>query len=391
MAELSPASAEIAVAPGRCVGSVGHSGAMTYSDAPKPECFDYFDPADTFANIPGILGYFPQEKVILVTRTDSNRLPGPVLARSITGLDSPALLDATADVLCAESVTAVDIYFVTTRSTGEECSYLMWLASVVQHWLADRGIDVQQVFAAEAIASGAEFQSLVCPTQHGRMNAVDESWSARRAHDVGEEVASSRDELASRFALKLPSGDGCREERVRRVLAECISTVAAQLHPSAGPTPNSLMCDAVTNAGAVVAEVHEGRMQIAELAEDEEALRALLLPLTHSTLRDMLFALCNSPLRAAASAVWLEIASVTSDHVRANALVLYAIERYECGAEGAGHAALNAALEAAPDHRLSKLIKAALVYDDHIGVVDGMIATASRLVEAAGDLAAESS
>lgn len=369
------------------VRGLGHSKAMTYSDAPNPDRFNFRNPADTFANIPGILGYFPKEKVILVTATDSGYLPGPVLSRPIDGLDAPDLLDATADVLRAEGVTDVHIYFVTKAVQTEQCSYLMWLAAVLRNWLADSGIEVGEVFAADIISTGRRFISLTNPNSGGTIAEVERSWSARRADQAGEPIAGSKTELDRRFQVRPPSVDGSWERLVRQVLTECIATVAAQLHPSAPSAPNSLLCDAMSQTGAVLANIDEGGLNITELHQDTEALRALLLPLTHTTLRDMLFALCNSPLRATARETWLELARLTTDHVRANALVLYAVERFECGAEGVGHAALAAALAAAPEHRLAQLIQTALVYDDISGVVGGMIATSSELVETATELA----
>jgi hypothetical protein len=312
-----------------------------------PNAYDFHlnRPGSLIAALPAVLGFVPEESLVLVTLEGSEM--GCVMRVDL----SDGLLDNLDGMAEAAATTGADAAIaVIVDEAGASCRMCndehRRLVDAVRGALHEHGVTLRHAHVVDRIAAG------------GRWHWVDGSGSGI----VEDPMASP---LAAAAVL-----DGRRLYPNRTELQEVIEGVAfddpeeatalyAVISEYVECVADGPRCDAdvradVEHAMTVAAHLNDGR------PPSYEDMARLAYALTDPEVRDTLYALAVGAEAAAAESLWVLLSRSLPQPWRVEALVQLAFSAYaRCDGPLAG-VALEAALRCNPDHRMAGMLDTAL-------------------------------
>ncbi|WP_081618003.1 DUF4192 domain-containing protein [Corynebacterium pilosum] len=337
-------------------------------------------PGDLMAAVPGVLGFYPHESLIIVglhADPGTHELClGPVMRA-----DLPHWAEITSG-FTTPTMAACDVYFAFIITRSPDTPTVRELVDTLYSLHDDTGdalIDACWVLSEIATGSHYElsFGSVPAAWESGAVPCIALSPAMQPLLDNGGLPALSRDDTVEFFARIALDGDtrdtidGATQlayhrgqdlhERIERCL----------------PGPAEAVADAdraLTNAPALplVAPYDEALSLSAAGGEDSDPIgddvMAVMTCLSRSRLRDAIVATALDEPQCAATML-LYIARVTSGVIRANALSIWAIVAISTGLNSWATAALKAASAELEGHGLSTALLEALT----LGCSDGLV------------------
>ncbi|MGP6175476.1 DUF4192 domain-containing protein [Corynebacterium sp. A21] len=308
-------------------------------------------PVALFANIPGILGFYPTESIILMTfgtvaETGSYAL-GPVWRLDVS--DRPALSDL-CGTLNAENIDRVEILIVSTNDQDR--------ASAL-HTLRAQDCPIANCWLTTEISTGAPYELAFSRIQGvpaqitGQIAQISQSITMRKMVSAGHRPEPTRAEAFAAFDRQdtwLPEGASEALE------ARAQERAAALWHDETAEAADK---------GAVAALLAEFDQMIRTAEEttttadsymvDQECLTLAATVLAHSMSRDAIMVeAIHRP--APVMSIMLATARTCTGIIRANALSVYAVAAATTDLAIQPQAALTAAQDEIPGHTLSSLI-----------------------------------
>ena len=343
------------------------------SNLPEPGQTALRSPSHLIATIPGALGYFPDESVVLI-----NLYSHPAAAQA---LDIGTYLDA--DVGNTESIqralqlipagrhVATFAVIVTRvpdsqmvavavdglRRAADEFGEIVeacWIVSEV----AD-GTPYHLVFGPD-ICSARDLWGWNATYQCGTVSSIVTAEPMRPLIDQGVLPELHREELLAHFdPVSTPDARKCETlaPGAYRRGAELVDLV--DVAPAMAREWLERACDIFLGAPNTSVIDNSGSLIIADVFTCSEDVELLASVLSRNALRDCLIVDALNHPRAAAS-VLLTIARNFSGQIRANALCLWAMVAVSLGLTGWASAALASAQKEVPGHSLSGLLASVL-------------------------------
>lgn len=302
-------------------------------------------PGTLIAAIPAVLGFVPEESLVLVTLEAGEM--GAVIRADLA--DDTADMTAGLEQLCevaasggADAAVAVivDPDGLTCRMCVDE--YRM-LAAALETRLGDHGIEVLAVHVVDRIAAGGRWQCADGCGNHGVIDDPAASPLALAAVLDGRRLYARRTEL-----LEVIDTVAERAESIRRIIEK----------PS-GPTDVCGRKDSEVRAD--VEHALAVARQLAEGTEPTDAdLAALGCAVVDPRVRDTLYALAVGVFAGEAEELWALLARTLPAPWRLEALALLAFSAYARGDGPLAGVALEAALDIDGSHRMAGMLDTAL-------------------------------
>ena len=328
------------------------------------------EPGDLLAAVPALLGFRPEQSVILVCLGgDSGTALGAVLRHDLllgdppeAGIPAPmtAVFEQFAAVCARERArraiaVLVDAHagcappgvWVAAPATDADVRRSLHVALVdaLAEHLADVGAQLTGVHVTAAIEAGQPWWSLLGDVRGGTIPDPAASTVAVAHVLGGRQIHRSRAELT-----RLIGRDG----RVRAVARQLRAARAAEPRLRDGDQHDR---HARKKLEFVLFECD--KLAAGESLSPSE-FAALAIALEYRVVRDAVMALSVGERRVAAEALWLNLTRVLPDPERADAATLLGYSAYVRGDGPLAGIAFAAALDSDPEHRLAGLLDACL-------------------------------
>lgn len=312
-----------------------------------------FTPREIFANIPGLLGYYPHESLVFVTcvKKSKNRIAlGPVLRLDISDVRHLPDVDQALSVVEPEFVMG---FVVTSRLSAEQIEDLRDYLSQLSHcgilhldgcWIT---ADIATSQRYHALLLGDDAQKWADKDhawREGEISQVSASCTSQALLECGELPAISRGEAFQYFEAtgeQLEDLDVASLRQSAFTRTQAIKSDEKQGH------------DLIKQLRAVLMTMRETPARTHHLTDAQLLLVREIF--SDSFLRD----LCLSEFLEHPEAtrhVTREVAQRSSGDIRANALCVYAISCCSTPLSPRIPIALASALDENPHHRLSGLL-----------------------------------
>ncbi len=321
------------------------------------------DPADLLAAVPALLGFVPEQSLVLICLGGrSGKSLGAVMRHDLVVADADA--DADPGELAPPMLAAIEQFGLVCRRDKPRAAIAVLIddcanglgahediVETLGECLAEAGTELIAAHVTRAIVAGERWWSLLGDSRRGCV-ADPSASSVAAAHVLeGRQIRTSRGELAG----LLKSGD-LREVR----------TVAEYLDA----TTDSAILDLVLATrttdplAASRRDLERVLWQISMHASGERLLAPeiaeLGVALTVLAVRDAVLGLAVGDLASDAEQLWLLLTQLLPDPYRAEAATLLGYFAYVRGDGPFAGVALTAALESNPDHRLANMLDMAL-------------------------------
>lgn len=337
--------------------------------SPHPGAEALRAPSRLIASIPGALGYFPNEAVILVNVYSP---PG-----SGGALDIGAYIDAdvgnTASIQRALQTTSIGTHVATFAVivTRVPDSHMVAVAAEGLRRAADEfGEIVEACWVVSEVADGTPYQLLFGPDQDtaaelwgwsesyacGTVSSVVAAEPMRPLINHGVLPELHKAELYAHFAAVSDDDVAACEGFAQRAYQRGTELFdLTQVAPLLARGDIERACDVFVGAPNANFIDSDGNLIIADVFNSIEDVELVAAMLSRNTLRDCLIVDALDHPRSA-GAILLTIARNFSGTVRANALCLWAMVAVSLGLNGWASAALLTAEEEVPGHSLSLLL-----------------------------------
>ncbi|MEU7629267.1 DUF4192 domain-containing protein [Nocardia sp. NPDC049220] len=327
------------------------------------------DPGELIAAVPAMVGFTPERSVVVLVLRRGNAhgaLVDAVVRFDLEGPDGRRVRAGTlagcVARICAHD-EAVEVLAVIVddraehpRSEGDvehpRCAAGRFdaLVGALARRLAACDISLGGVWAAGAIAAGEPWWTLSGPDLRGVLRDPATSVVALTHVLEGRPIRGSRSELTALVAV-----DPLARAQVAAQLEDALALARERYARAARRgDPNSYSRQALDYVLWQVANMASGAALLApELAKLAAALR-------DRAVRDTMFAVAVGDHAAAAEALWGALARALSGADRAEAAALLGYSAYVHGDGPLAGVALDAALDADPDHPMAVLLDTAL-------------------------------
>lgn len=302
-------------------------------------------PGALIAALPAVLGFVPEQSMVLVT-LEGGRL-GAVMRADLSAdlADNIGRLAEIAATSGAETVVAVIV-----DADGALCPLCSEdhrrLSDALSEALQTRGVELFAVHVVDRVEAGGTWR---CIDGCGAAGAVEDPGSSPLAAAAvldGRRLYGRRADLHAVVAVTDPVRTAALIEPIRLHETEREADWRAD--------PNGCGRRDVETVIDVAGRVRDGGLP----AEGE--LAALACGLTDVAVRDTLYALAVGSEAAAAEALWALLSRTLPDPWRVEALVLLAFSAYARGDGPLAGIALEVALRSDPDHRMAGMLDVAL-------------------------------
>lgn len=319
------------------------------------------EPGELIAALPALLGYHPENSLILVSlggpaHTELRTVLRHDLAFPPGGDDTvpmddlvtmTAVIDRYAQRLVAEDSTAAVAIVVDAAGRARRHAHRD-LIGALRLRLESSGVTLSAAFATAEIARGAAWFDVLEPRWTGTVADPDTSAVTAAQVYAGRQIRASRAEVEA-----LVAADPERQAEVRALLRAAAES--ADLEASLGAARG----DAYHRR-----KLEEVLRQIGNLAGGEPLLAVELaelgMALRRTPVRDSLLALAAGALAADAELLWMALTRALPAPERAEPAVLLAYSALLRGDGTLTGIALDVALDAAPWHRLAILLDRSL-------------------------------
>ncbi|MFI5716872.1 DUF4192 domain-containing protein [Nocardia sp. NPDC051750] len=339
----------------------GPAGEYEWPARPGPARLD--DPGDLIAAIPAMLGFHPERSLVLAVLCDVPGTPLSAVIDLVVRFDlwqpatghpaDDAMVAAAAARVCARpGVAGVLLVLVDDGLEDPEVSVPQYIP-VLEHLerlLAPAAVPVRGAWAAHTIAAGNPWWSLTDPDRCGRIaDPAASRVTLSRVLD-GRPVRHSRAELTA-----LITADTALCAEVSAELGAAKDRAKDRYAAAAGRSDpiGFLRGELVTVLWLIVSAESGAELAARELADIAVALR-------DRELRDCMFALAATPHAATAEQLWVRLTCALRGADRAETATLLGYFAYVRGDGPFAGIALDAALEADPQHSMATLLHTAL-------------------------------
>ncbi|RMB64366.1 DUF4192 domain-containing protein [Corynebacterium macginleyi] len=341
-------------------------------------------PGDILANIPGILGFFPAESIVLISiePTPTGRSMGPVARFDLS--DVPAALPEIMNAFHCGSPEAILCFIISQRAEVE-----LWeVIESLYHFEDDQGTGIDACWLVEEIATSTAYDLVFgCSTENGEgpmpawtegiIPAISTSSSMRACVENGTLPELSRDELVQQFA---PHNPYFGQDEIAS-MQRCAEELSRQMRAGHGygiTDPIRVVQRLIADVQYVLSEVET----LEENLENEELLCAAAMWMSTTWMRDLVIRNLVESSHAAGTLL-LATARTFGGIIRSNALALYAATQVAQRFGVYAGPALTVAIDEAPRHNLSQLIAQAY----RSGMGERLIASLIRGCDAAREAA----
>jgi hypothetical protein len=314
-------------------------------------------PGALIAALPAVLGFVPENSLVLVT-VDQGEM-GCVMRVDL----SPELFESVGQIAEVAAAAGPDAAIaVVVDEAGAGCRLCndeyRELARALREQLAEHGIDLLDVHIVDRVAAGGRWY---CAHDGGWGTVDDPSASPLALAAVldGRRLYARREELQDVIAIV--------DENAGAALAEVI---ARQADVDAA---RDIDC-AIATSARVAAGEPPGEATVARLAH----------ALTDPQVRDTLYALAVGDGAAPAEELWALLARTLPTPWRVEALVLLAFSAYVRGDGPLAGVSLEAALRCEPDHRMAGMLDQALQSGIRPEQIRELAATGYRIAKQLG-------
>ncbi|CAM4337862.1 hypothetical protein MB901379_01823 [Mycobacterium basiliense] len=307
--------------------------------------FELNRPAALIAALPAILGFVPERSLVLVTLDDGEL--GSVMRADLTE-ELAERVEHLAELAAAAAPAAAIAIIIDT--SGAQCpgcneNYLR-LCDALNEALARRDVVLLAAHVVDRIAAGGRWH---CVDGCGSGGVIDDPGASPLAVAAvldGRRLYPRRADLQAVVAV---------DDSERAVaLGPQLTQQAAQREAAHRADPSSCRRRDVENAIAVAARLADGQP-----LSDRELVQ-LGCALTDVEVRDTLYALAVGENAGQAESLWAVLARALPEPWRVEALVLLAFSAYARGDGPLAGVSLEAALRAAPGHRMAGMLDSAL-------------------------------
>ncbi|MGB3483941.1 MAG: DUF4192 domain-containing protein [Mycobacterium sp.] len=331
--------------------------------------FDLNEPAALIAAIPAILGFTPEDSLVLVT-VDRGQI-GAVLR---VDLDNE-LSDNLGELVSAAAAARPDaVIAVIVDAAGARCPMCIEghqrLAAALATEVGGRDIPLVAAHLVDRVAAGGQWHCVDGCGARGRVNDPECSPVAVAAVLDGRRLYGRRSDLQAVIAVD----DGPRSQRV----AEAVAALQAGEPEAAAADTTSRARRAVQDTLAATARIAAG----AELTDAEIAVVGF--GMADLRVRDTLYGLAVGAAADAAEALWAALARVLPEQWRVEALVQLAFSAYARGDGPLAGVSLEAALRIDPVHRMAGMLDTALQAGMRPEQIRDLAVTAYRLADELG-------
>lgn len=323
-------------------------------------------PADLFANLPGILGFYPRESLVLATFNRAEHakrfLLGPVMRLDI---GDPEALNEVAEVLRHEEPDLVFGFLITT---GDEDSTEQ-IALDLYERVATGHLDLSACWTAREVLTGEPYQLVFGPgeEQLTRLMKNSADWKRGKIAPVSSAIAMEpllrngqlpeleRSAVFDHFNRFNPLFDAAEASALESFATRHAAELCVLIDREAMVGEGAALGAVIADFRLLLAEIEETGMDSEALMGEEETLVTVAVYLSDSLLRD---AVLSSGLKyqQAALALSLAVARTFGGTIRANALSIYAVVAVAAQLSMQVAPALFAAQREVPGHTLSSLL-----------------------------------
>ena len=305
------------------------------------------DPAQLLAALPCVLGFRPENSVVLI----GHRPPGTRMGLVLRADLPPKSMrrrqaDALAPRLAASPHTGVTILVIGGRRRPGAPPPHSGFVNRLGEALADQGLRVLHALWTPEITAGKPWQCYQDQHCGGILPDPRSTVAAAETARSGEVVFDSRDELEEMLVPSDPEAIGRRAERL-----------AILLEP---PWPDA---DRIASAGAEIRTALERMSRGLGLPGTDDEIIRLACALEVKEIRDACLALADPPGTAQArqaDVLWLTLVRELPAPERAEPAALLAYSAFMHGGGAFAGMALENALDADPDHLLARLLAEAI-------------------------------
>jgi hypothetical protein len=312
------------------------------------QAFDFHldRPGALIAAIPAVLGFVPEDSLVLVTLAAGEM--GAVIRVDLSDdlAEMASGLGHLSDVAASGSADAAVAIIIDPE--GLDCQVCVdeyrMLAAALQTRLAGHGIELLAVHVVDRVEAGGRWQ---CADGCGNNGVVDDPSASPLALAAvldGRRLYARRDELLDVIAAV----DVKRTESIRRIIGKRSDT-----------TDRCSRSDGEVRAD--IEQMLAVARQLTDGTEPKDAdLAALACAVVDPRVRDTLYALAVGVRSAEAEELWALLARTLPPPWRLEALVLLAFSAYARGDGPLAGVALEAALDIDGSHRMAGMLDTAL-------------------------------
>jgi hypothetical protein len=306
--------------------------------------FTLTHPGALIAAIPAVLGFRPENSLVLVS-IEAGQM-GAVLRADL----SPDLVDGLTELVDICDAAQPDaVIAVIIDASGAACPMCneehRQLCEVLTEMLADRGIELWAAHVVDQIGAGGRWHCVDGCGAHGSVDDPTASPVAVAAVLDGRRLYADRAELRSVVAPDDSEGTG---------LVQAIRQRAADDEERRADDPDGCARRDVQVALTAADRVADG----ASLTETE--ITALAGALADTQVRDVMYALAVGVRADTAEALWALLARVLPAPWRVEPLVLLAFSAFVRGDGPLTGISLEEALRCEPEHRMAQMLDTAL-------------------------------
>lgn len=319
---------------------------------PSSRAVSVTSPGELFANVPGLLGFYPQESVIFITlalRDGSSQMAesGPIIRMD---LDELHALPEVHDIVRSATIDYV-IALIISERCHEDASYLQKITDFLLSDSHQGIVPIQWIWHTSAIFNGNSFHLVYDRDQDDNPEVA--SWHTGKIPSIT--AAPATQDMVARGELPELNRQDCLDY-FSPVAADEIKDSTPVFHAAA-----AFICRAETKPEVVTAELAEiteicQKIESGELVEPtSDHHHKIAVVLSRTALRDLfLNVFCAHP--EAGKQLSLAAARNYQGIIRNNALCVYAMCNLATDRTVRTFHALVTSQQHDPDHRLTSLL-----------------------------------
>lgn len=310
-------------------------------NAPPQDRIRLSDPAELIAAVPHLLGFHPQESVVLIA-LHGKKIGLTVRADLVPLEQAPLLAEQLLVPMTRQQPTGVVAVVIAGRADADREPPHGALVTVLETVFGDAGLPVLHAAWVAATAAGAPWCCYDDPQCAGTIADPATTPLAAASVATGAVTYRNRDELAALLAGEEPA--------TLRRRAALLDAVEAE-HPMSA----AVRAQRLARLGELRRAASEDRLELSDTTVTEVA-----SALCDHRVRDACLPWCTGADAHGAERLWLALVRATPGPHRAEPAALLALVAYLRGDGALAGLALDAAQQAWPDHSLSGLLRAAL-------------------------------
>ncbi len=299
------------------------------------------DPAELIAAVPHLLGFHPYDSVVLLA-LHGKRLGLTLRADLVNNAQVPLLAEQLLLPIARQRPTGVAVVVIGGEATPDGDPPHRGLVDVLDDMLTSAGLPLVHAAWTAQIVGGAPWRCYDDPLCFGTVSDPAASPLAAATVAAGAVTFSSREELVA-----LLEGEDPAALQRREVLLEA----ADADHPMSSRL--------IAQRFARLEQLHRAAAA-GDILLSDNTVAEIASALCDHRVRDACLPWCSGPGAVAAERLWLALVRATPAPERAEPAALLALVAYLRGDGALAGVALDAALEACPQHSLSGLLRAAL-------------------------------